>query len=249
MPDETPAPTPTGRDRLREALLKPTRGQVAVGVLLAGLGYAGVTQVRAHELDNTYADYREQDLIAALNGLNDAGQRAEAEITRLERQRRDLTDDTLRRQAALDQAQRTADTLDILAGTVPVHGPGIKVTITEGDAGISVDSLLDTVQALRAAGAESIEFNDQVRVVAQTAFSETTTGVTVGDTVLRSPIVIGAIGPPHTLSSSGISFPQGPMEQFEADGATVTVEELDDIRIDSVRNSPRPDDAGDVSGQ
>lgn len=249
MPDDqTPDFEPTGRDRLREALLRPTRGQLAVALLLAGLGFAGVTQVRAHELDNTYANYREQDLIAALNSLNDAGQRAEAEITRLERQRRDLTSNTLRQQAALDQAQRTADTLDILAGSVPVHGPGIRVTITEGDAGISIDSLLDTVEELRSAGAESMEFNNQVRVVAQTAFAENGAGVTVGGTVLTSPVVLEVIGEPHLLASA-IVFPKGPQDQFEEDGATVQIEELDDLRIDSVRNSARPDDAAGDQGQ
>ena len=49
MPDQMPEDQqqpPTGRDRLRGALLRPTRGQGIVAVLLGVLGFAAVTQVR-----------------------------------------------------------------------------------------------------------------------------------------------------------------------------------------------------------
>ena len=116
MPDQPTPPdeaTPSGRQRLREAMLRPSRGQVAVGVLLAGLGFAGVTQVRATEVDNTYAGYREQDLIDVFNTMTDATQRAQAEIARLEKQKRDLTNSALQHDAAVAQAQQDADTLNI----------------------------------------------------------------------------------------------------------------------------------------
>src|SRR3954451_23531191 len=109
MPDEVPPgqtpPPPTGRDRLRHALLRPTRGQVIVGVLLALVGFAAVTQVRFNEVDNSYGSLREQDLIDLLNGLAGQSQRAEAEIARLEGTRNDLLSTTGAREAALVQAQ------------------------------------------------------------------------------------------------------------------------------------------------
>jgi hypothetical protein len=67
---------PTSRSRLWEALRRPSRGQVIVGVLLAALGYAAVTQVRVTELDNSYAGYREQDLTNVLNTTTNAAQRS-----------------------------------------------------------------------------------------------------------------------------------------------------------------------------
>ena len=76
-----------------------------VGVLLAVVGFAVVTQVRANEVDDTYAGYRQQDLIDVLNGLAGTTQRAEAEIARLESTRDDLQSRHQRRQAALEQAQ------------------------------------------------------------------------------------------------------------------------------------------------
>ncbi len=251
MPDEPTSPDPmtpqtgslpasgiSGRRRLRDAMTRPSRGQVAVGVLLAGLGFAGVTQVRATEVDNTYAGYREQDLIDVFNTMTDATQRAQAEIIRLERQKRDLTNSALQRDAAVAAAEQDTATLNILAGGVPVHGPGIRITITaDSDSPVRVDSLLDTMQELRAAGAEAMEFNDEVRAVAQTSFADGEGGILVGGTLLTSPFVIDVIGEPATLESA-LSFPLGPTEQLEGDGATVDVEQVADVRIDSIRPAP-----------
>ena len=75
------------------------------------MGFAAVTQVRANEVDNTYAGLREQDLIDVLNGLAGTTQRAETEIARLETTRDDLQSSTDSRQAALPQAQDRSDTL------------------------------------------------------------------------------------------------------------------------------------------
>ena len=58
------------------------------------VGFAAVTQVRANEVDDTYAGLREQDLIDVLNGLAGTTQRAEAEIARLESTRDDLLSST-----------------------------------------------------------------------------------------------------------------------------------------------------------
>ena len=123
-----------GRSRLWRAFTSPTRGQVVVGVLLALVGFAAVTQVRSNQVDDTYAGLRQQDLIDILNGLAGTTQRSEDEIERLEATRDDLQSDTSARQAALEQARQQAQVLSILAGTVPVRGAGVTITI-EDDAG------------------------------------------------------------------------------------------------------------------
>lgn len=252
MPDTEPrtSPTPapeTGRQRLRSALTRPTRAQVVVAVLLAVVGFAAVTQVRANGIDDSYAGLREQDLIDVLNGLAGTTERAESELSRLEATRRDLQSDTDARQAALTQAQERADTLAIMAGLVPVTGPGIRVTVTEESAPVDVDTMLDTIQELRAAGAEAMQFNGKVRVVAQTSVEEAAGGITVDGTLLTAPYVIDVIGEPHTLSG-GMTFLEGPKAQFEEDGQSVEIDELQSLDIQSVRepDQPRyaePDDA------
>ena len=238
MPD--PGTVPSGRERLLGALRRPTRGQLIVAVLLAVLGYAAVTQVRFTQVDNTYAGLREQDLIDVLNGLAGTTQRAESEIARLQRTRDDLLSDTGAREAALAQAEQQADNLSILAGLVPVTGPGIRLTATEETGQVDVQTMVDTIQELRTAGAEAIQVNGQVRVVADTAVEDASGGLLIDGQLVSSPYVIDAIGDPHTLADSGIDFPDGPRDLFEEHGATVTVDELQSLDIETVVKPEKP---------
>lgn len=258
MADDDPTPQPagetaepeqrSGRDRLRHALLRPSRGQVVVAVLLALLGYAAVTQVRFTTVDDTYASLREQDLIDVLNGLAAQTQRAEAEIARLERTRDDLQSDTGQREAALAQAEEQANTLAIMAGLVPVTGPGIRITITENEGTVDVDTMVDLVQELRTAGAEAIQINEEVRLVAQSSFDDAVGGIEVDGTTISSPYVVDVIGDPRTLHGA-VDFPKGPRDQFEDEGATVEVEELASLDIETVVEPRRPEYAEPDSSQ
>jgi len=237
MPDTDPVQS--GRQRLTNALRTPSRAQAIVGVLLAVVGFAAVTQVRANEVDSTYAGYREQDLIDVLNGLAGTTQRAQAEISRLESTRQDLQSSTDSRQAALAQAQARSDTLSILAGLVPVTGPGIRITIKEVTSQVRTDDVLDTIEELRAAGAESMQINGQVRIVAQSSIQDAAGGFSVDGTLLEAPYVIDVIGDPHTLAGA-LSFPDGPTQKFKDGGAEVQVNELTSLDIEAVRQQVQP---------
>jgi uncharacterized protein YlxW (UPF0749 family) len=236
MPDtvRTPddAPGPSGRKRLLDALRRPSRRQGVVGVLLAIFGFAFVTQVTSFGVDDTYSGYRQQALIDVLDGLAGTTRRAEDEIARLEEAREDLRNDNSAEQVALEEARRETEALQILAGSVPVTGPGIRVTITEDSGQVDIDSMLDTVQEMRTAFAEAMQFNGQVRVVAQTSFEDGPGGIYVDGQLLEPPYVLDVIGDPHTLHG-GLTFPEGPIDQLQLDGAEVEVEELDSLDIES----------------
>ncbi|QIG43289.1 DUF881 domain-containing protein [Nocardioides anomalus] len=223
-----------GRSRLWHALTKPSRGQVVVGVLLALVGFAAVTQVRTNTVDSTYAGLREQDLIDILNDLAGTTQRTESEIQRLEERRDDLQSDTSARQAALDEARQRTQVLSVLAGTVPVSGSGITIRIEEGEDGepVQVGPFIDMVQALRTAGAEALQVNGKVRVVAQTAFEQDSRGLTVDGTPLSPPYTVDVIGPPTALISA-LRFPDGPQDQFEDDGAELSFDEVTTVEVDT----------------
>jgi uncharacterized protein YlxW (UPF0749 family) len=232
-PTGSAGPDPVvGRRRLGDALRRPTGRQGVVAVLLAVFGFAFVTQVTSFGVDDTYSGYRQQALIDVLDGLSGTTRRAEAEIARLEQAREDLRADTGAEQAALEEARRESQNLQVLAGTVPVTGPGIRVTITEVSGPVDIDSMLDTVQEMRTAFAEAMQFNGQVRVVAQTSFEDAPGGIYVDGVLLEPPYVLDVIGDPHTLHG-GLTFPEGPIAQLERDGATVEVEELDSLDIES----------------
>jgi uncharacterized protein YlxW (UPF0749 family) len=241
MPEPaTPDAPPSGRQRLVASLRRPSRRQIVVALILALVGFAGIAQVRSNDVDDTYAGLREQDLIDILNGLAGTSQRAEAELRRLERTRDELLSDTSNRDAALEQAQSEANNLSILAGLVPVTGPGIRVTITELTGPVKLDTILDTVQELRTSDAEAMQFNGTVRVVAQTAFEETEGGLLVSGTFIEPPYVIDVIGEPTTLASA-LAFGLGPKYQVEQDGGEMTVDELPSLDIESVVDPTRAD--------
>lgn len=248
MPDDVttdtePAGPPPDRDadlqRLRQSLLRPSRTQLLVAALLAAVGFASVTQVRTADVDDNYAGKRDAELVQLLNSLTVAGQRAEAELARLQRTKRDLQDTTSRREAAVALSQQEADNLDMLAGLVPVHGPGLRVTITETSAPVDVEILLDLIQELRSADAEAMEFNDQVRVVAQTYFDTGDGGILVDGELITSPYTLDVIGEPRTLAEA-LTFPFGPLDQLNDIGATADVSVEDDVVIESVREPGRP---------
>ena len=157
MPEQ---PEQTGRDRLLATFRKPSRGQIVVGVLLAVLGFSAVVQVDNTSQDDTYAGLREQDLIEVFNGLAGTTERARREVDRLERTRDQLRSESTSRSAALEETQDRVTALNIIAGLVPVTGPGIRIRIEEEQGQVSLTSLLDLVQELRTADAEAMEFND-----------------------------------------------------------------------------------------
>lgn len=237
MPDERSEETPpTGRQRLVDALTHARRGQALVAVLLAVVGFGAVTQVNSNDHDSTYAGYREQDLIDVLNGLAGTSQRAQSELSRLQQTRSRLSSDTEQRQAALDQAQSQVDTLKILSGQVPVTGPGIRVTITEETGDVNVDSFLDLVEELRSAGAEAIQVNDKVRLVASSSFEQGPDGLYVDQQLLTPPYTVEAIGDPATLAGA-VTFARGPEDEFADDGAQVKVTELNTLDVTAVRKT------------
>ncbi|WP_210651856.1 DUF881 domain-containing protein [Nocardioides sp. SYSU D00065] len=238
-----------GRDRLRDAFVKPTRRQVVVAVLLAVLGFAFVVQVRNTDANDTYSGLRESDLIQVLNGLTGTAERARREVDRLEARRDELSDENQARSAALDEAEQRVRTLNIIAGLVPVSGPGLRVTITESASRVSVGSLLDMIQELRTAGAEAMEFNDSIRLGAQSSFENAVGGIELDDQLLEPPYVLDVIGDQHNLRTA-LTFSTGPVETMQTlDGATVTIEELDSVEITSVREAPRPEYAEHGTGQ
>lgn len=258
MPDPLSPPGPPSRHRgaddeptegrLRRAFTQPSRRQAVVAVLLAVLGFGFVVQVRDTATNDTYAGLRESDLIQVFDGLTGTAERARREVDRLDARRDELLDESTRRAAALEEAQQRVRTLNIVAGLVPVSGQGLRVTITESTNRVSVAALLDTVQELRTAGAEAMEFNDEIRLGADSSFEDAVAGVELDGRLLESPYVLDVIGDPRLLRTA-LTFSSGPVETFALDGATVKIEEVETVEVTSVRDPSRPEYAELGTGQ
>ena len=252
IPDEDSrpeeAPPPSGIERLRHSFFAPSRGQAVVAVLVGLLAFAAVTQARLTGEDDTYAGLRQAELIQALNGLQSASRKAERDITELEATRNRLRSSTQRRTTALEQARNEVETLSILAGTVPATGTGIQITVEDPSGDLSLNHLLDGVEELRNAGVEAIEFNDRVRVIAQTSFEDDPDGVRVDGVVLKAPYVIDAIGNPETLAGA-LTFQGGFSDDVGLDSGSVSIKKADRIEVTVTRTPAEPRYAEAVPGQ
>ena len=130
--------------------------------------------------------------------------------------------------------------MQIVAGTVPATGPGIRITIQDPQGAMSPELLLDALEELRDAGSEVIEFNDAMRVVASTWIDRDPEGRIVVDGIpLATPIVIEAIGDPATLEA-GARFRGGLVSEVEGSRVQgqVEIKQMTEISVDSVV-SPR----------
>lgn len=247
MPDATPQETvvavrdrsQTSWQRLLRALTKPGKGQVAVAVLLAALGFAGVTQMRLYGSADAYSGLPQADLVEALNGLSAASTHAQAELAQLESTRRSLQDNSDQGAAALQHARAELNTLGILAGTAPAVGPGVRIVVHDPKGHYQVFHLLDGIEELRDAGAEAIQLNGQVRVVAQTSFKSGNGGIVVDGRLLTAPYTLDVIGNPATLSAA-LSFPGGFKDEVAVDDGTTTVTQLKSVHITVLRSAAAP---------
>jgi len=92
-----------------------------------------------------------------------------------------------------DEGQR----LRALEGLVPVHGPGLVMTI---DAPLTRLDLEDAVNNLRASGAEQMAINDH-RVITGTVFRQSGSAVAIDGDAAHGPWTIAVIGNQDRLAS------------------------------------------------
>jgi uncharacterized protein YlxW (UPF0749 family) len=247
-PTQAVAAPLSGLPRARAAL-RPhmSRSQLVVGLLLAVLGFAAAVQVRSLDTDIPLNTARQSDLIRILDDVTDRSERLEAEVRELEATRNELRFGSDRAETALEEARRRAETLGILAGTLPAQGPGIHVSIRDPEQRVDAPILLDTLQELRAADAEAVQIND-VRVSASTNFLDDAPGsVRIDGRRVRAPYVFKVIGDPETLAPA-LRIPGGVLAVLAERGAQVTVDAVPDVEIDALRVVSAPEYARPAQG-
>jgi uncharacterized protein YlxW (UPF0749 family) len=235
-------PRLAGRQRLVAGLWPPrlSRAQLTVALLLFVLGLGLAIQVRStSDTGGALRGARQEDLVRILTELDNRGQRLQDEKRGLESQRGQLETSSNQAAEALKQTRQKAQELGVLAGTVAAEGPGITLTIHDPHGGVQADSLLDTLQELRAAGAEAIQIND-VRVVAATFFTDGTDGVRIDGHKVSQPYVFKVIGNPPDLEPA-LNIPGGVVQTLEKEQATADVVRSQKVVVDALRPSKQPD--------
>ncbi|MGW6983656.1 DUF881 domain-containing protein [Streptomyces sp. NPDC054932] len=231
----------TGRQRLAAGLWPPrvSRAQLIVALLLFVLGLGLAIQVRSNSDSSALRGARQEDLVRILDELDGRTKRLEDEKQRLEEQRRELESSSNQAEEARRQTVEKERQLGILAGTVAAQGPGITLKITDPTGQVQSDQLLDTLQELRAAGAEAIQING-VRIVAGSYFSDENGGVAIDGKKITQPYEFKVIGKPQDLEPA-LNIPGGVVQTLEKEQATVAVTRSAKIVVDALRAAKQPD--------
>jgi uncharacterized protein YlxW (UPF0749 family) len=146
-------------------------------------------------------------------------------------------------------ARERLERLDLVTGSVPVQGPGIRVLLADApppdgqvdatprggasdSARISDRNLQDLVNALWDAGAEAVDVNGQ-RLTALTAIRNAGEAVLVDFRPLSPPYVVQAVGSPADLQLELLDGPTGRRLTTYASlyGWTIDVERKKELRL------------------
>lgn len=205
----------------------PSRPHLLIGVLFLVLGLLVTVAIVRPGQDEPWRTARTEDLVQILDDLGARQDRLEAESARLTALQQDLEAGSTTQ--AVAEAQRRLRAMQVLAGTTPVSGPGVTITITDPDGAIDAPVVLDAVQELRDAGAEAIQVGP-ARVVVDTWFADSTDGVVVSGAPVGTPIRILAIGDADTITAA-LSIPGGLADSVRTRGAEFDASASSDLRI------------------
>ncbi|MFC5907632.1 DUF881 domain-containing protein [Streptacidiphilus monticola] len=232
----------TGRQRLTQALWPPrvSRAQLVVAVLLFALGLGLALQVRSTNESSQLRGARQEDLVRILDEVDARQQRLQQEKQQLQQSLTQLQNSRNQAAEAQRQTKQKEEQLGILAGTVAATGPGIELTIRDPGGNVQADMLLNTLQELRAAGAEAVQINN-VRVVVSTWFSDAGKGsVEIDGTKVSQPYLFTVIGNAQDLDTA-LNIPGGVVQSVERDKGTATVVERKQVSVTALITPKSPD--------
>lgn len=216
----------------------PVTVRVVVALLCALLGVALVVQVRRTSSGDALASARPDDLVALLDGLQHREESLQSEVADLQATLNRLRRTGASSAEALAEAQRQAEALGILVGTVPAAGPGVRVVIKDPGGTVPPEVLLDAIEELRNAGAEAMQVGTR-RIAVSSAFTGTAGAVLLDGTPLAAPYVITAIGDPPTLSAA-LAIPGGVLDTVRRAGGSMTTAQREHAVVDAVRVARQP---------
>ncbi|MGY1710264.1 DUF881 domain-containing protein [Geodermatophilus sp. SYSU D00758] len=245
-PDEPgrPAQHPGGRPSRRR---RDPLAAVLIGVLTLLLGFAFAVQVRNTGTDEDLAGAREEDLVTILDELDAEEARLSAQIASQRAALRELTSSGDQDAAALAAARERVEALGILNGTVAAEGPGLLMTIRDPDGALRVADLLDAIQELRGAGAETMQI-DGVRVGVSTPVTGEPGDLRVDGRPVDSPYEFVVIGSPQDLQTA-LAIPGGVVDRVGRQGGSVDTATAERVVVDALRPLDVPQYAQPADGE
>lgn len=225
---------PGAREALR-AFFRPSKGQLIAALVLFLTALLITWTLRSQADQPEFATARQEDLVQLLDNVTGQSRRLEEDLRELESTRDELLSGADQAEAARADAERRLEQLRIIAGTVPATGPGVRIEVEDPEEALTAEILLNAVEELRDAGAEVIEFGDEVRIVMDTAVTTDDEGrIVVGEVPFTAPYVIDVIGDPATLEA-GARFRGGLVSEVEGSrvGGSVDITQLETVEVES----------------
>ena len=223
----------------RPSMRPPARIQsrVALGAIALVVGFLIAVQATRDPGLSRLAAERPEDLTRILADLGEEADQLTREVGELRVKLSRYRSSARTGDLAVRDARETLADLQVLAGVVPVEGPGIRITIEDPQAEVEWDAMLDLVQELRDAGAEAIAIGE-VRVVASTWFGPSGGGLAIAGDPATAPYQLSAIGPAEELAEA-MSLPGGPLTVIGArPGADVQVRTETEMTLPAASESP-----------
>lgn len=233
-PSEPPGGAPAARRRRRDPL-----AATLIGVLTLLLGFAFAVQVRNTDTDQALVGAREEDLVRILDDLTAQQDRLRQEIADQRTALEQLGNSDSAAAAALEEARQRAETLGILNGTVPAQGEGLVMTIRDPQDAVTVADVLNAIQELRGAGAETMQIND-VRIGVSSAVTGEPGDLSIDGIPIESPYVFEVIGSPEDMATA-MNIPGGvsPSVVNRRQGS-VDIVQSEQVVVDALRPLDEP---------
>ncbi len=187
------------------------------------LGFFFTVQVRSQAAaDQLLSGQDNVTLGLLITGLAQSNQRLVQARSDLGQQEQQLAASATSPNSASQQLNQQLSKLQVINGTVPVHGPGVELKV-----GFTMQSfeLQDLANAMRQLGAEAVSVNDR-RLTARTVIGDKNGSLTVDGKSMAAPYDFLAIGDPAQLLSGAGQL----LTQLKARG-NATLGQQGDIRI------------------
>jgi uncharacterized protein YlxW (UPF0749 family) len=217
-----------------------------IGLLCLLLGFAFAVQVRSTDTGKQYSSAREEDLVGILDELNAREDRLRQQITEQRTALAQLNGSDSRSSTALQEARQRAQAIGILNGTVAAQGPGLRMVIRDPGDAVRVADLLDAIEELRGAGAETMQIDD-VRVGVSSAVTGDPGALLLDGRPIGAPYQVLVIGSPPDLQTA-MNIPGGVVQRISSRGGSVDISQEQEVVVDALRPLDQPQYAAPKSG-
>jgi uncharacterized protein YlxW (UPF0749 family) len=231
-PPGTPPAAPPAR-RKRDPL-----AAALIGVLTLLLGFAFAVQVRSADDGAQLAGAREEDLVRILDDLNAQEERLRAQLADQRSALAELTDSDSQSEAALEAARDRAESIGILNGTLAAEGPGLEMVIRDPEDAVRVADVLDAIQELRGAGAETMQIDD-IRIGVSSAVTGQPGDLMIDGRPITAPYEFLVIGDPQAMETA-LNIPGGVVQDMTRLGGSVTIQQAESVVVDALRPLDTP---------